>query len=257
MTNFLPSSTIQQTAGDTGVAPGNAPVPASGIGNMQGNPSGSQYQPMGVQPPQPMNGTSTSGASGPAQMSNAQIPVNVQPINLLVAPGLDSLMAQISRGQLSLNQSNYGQPGALAPAIGQGPAQQQTTIVPNPIGFASALSMPLLGPPSLTSVTTSGAGGSIPNGLYFVKVTALLTNAQSVSSNEQSILVAAAGSSTITVTWTPLAGAAGYNIYIGTTSGGENTYVAEATSPVTLTTLPTLGGTPPPAGPTLSVYTGN
>jgi len=142
MTNFLPSSTIQQTAGDTGVAPGNAPVPASGIGNMQGNPSGSQYQPMGVQPPQPMNGTSTSGASAPAQMSNGQIPVHTQPTNAAVAAGLDSLMAQVSRGQLSLNQSNYGQPGALAPPIGQGVAQQQTNIVPIPTGFANVVAIP-------------------------------------------------------------------------------------------------------------------
>lgn len=139
MTNFLPSSTIQQTAGDTGIAPGNAPV-ANAAQIMQGNPSGSQYQPMGVQPPQPMNGTSTSGASAPAQMSNAQIPVHTQPTNTNLAAGTDSLMAMMSRGQLSLNQSNYGQPGALAPNP-NGPAPQGTSCVPIPTGFANLVTI--------------------------------------------------------------------------------------------------------------------
>jgi hypothetical protein len=132
MTNLYPNSSMQNTAGATAAN-------ASGAGG--GNPQESQLQPFGVQPPQPINGISTSGASAPAQMSNGQIPVHTQPTNIAVAAGLDSLMAQMSRGQLSLNQSNYGQPGALCPNP-NGPAPQGAPVVPVVTGFAAAILIP-------------------------------------------------------------------------------------------------------------------
>jgi hypothetical protein len=257
MTVFFPNSSMQNTSTQGGGPgfPGDAPVP-NVAQIMNGNPQGSQDQPYGVYPPQPINGISTSGASAPAQMSNGQIPVNVQPSNANIAAGLDSLMAQMSRGQISLNQSNYGQPGALGPVIGQGPAPQGTNIVPLPTGFANAVLLPTIAPVQ-SPLATAASGGAIANGTYFVKVTAILPAGETATSNEQSIVTTGTSISTITVTWSAIAGATGYRVYFGTTSNIENVYAAEAASPVVFTAIPTLGGTPPPVGLVFPTYTGN
>jgi hypothetical protein len=136
MTIFYPNSSIQNTAGDNPVAPGNAPVPnAAGI--MNGNPAGSQYQPQGVQPPLPMN---TPSAPLTTQIANGQIPLQTQPTNANVAPGLDSLLAQMSRGQVILCDSTYGQ-GSLVQNFPGGGGNTAATIVPIPTGPASGVTI--------------------------------------------------------------------------------------------------------------------
>lgn len=98
MTLQLPNPTIMTE--QTGM-PGAAPVGST----MQGNPTPAQAE-AGYQPPTPMT---SSAQLAHTQIANGQITLNVQPTNVAVTPGGDSLMAMISRGQLSLNQSNYGQ----------------------------------------------------------------------------------------------------------------------------------------------------
>lgn len=136
MTNLLPYSTIQNTAGDGAGAPGAAPLGAT----MQGNPQSSQYTPDGNYLPSNQNAPQQLAAT---QMSSGNISVNSVPINVLSAPGTDSLMAQMSRGQVILKDSTYGMaqftPGNAAPAPGAPTAQPIVT------GPASGLTYPAPG----------------------------------------------------------------------------------------------------------------
>src|ERR1700676_5454915 len=95
MTNLYPNASILNTAGDGAGQPGGAPL---GTGLMQGNPQESQFQPNGVQPPGPENPVQQLLGT---QISNGQMPVHQHPNTVVLAqPGTDSLMAQMSRGQV-------------------------------------------------------------------------------------------------------------------------------------------------------------
>jgi hypothetical protein len=102
MTNLLPYSTIQNTAGEGAGAPGAAPVGAT----MQGNPQSSQFTPSGNYLPGNQNAPQQLTAT---QMSSGNITTNSVPTNVLTAPGTDSLLAQMSRGQVIMGDSTYGQ----------------------------------------------------------------------------------------------------------------------------------------------------
>ena len=114
MTNLYPNSSMQNTAGEGAGQPGAAPVGST----MQGNPASSQYQPSGVQPPQPITSSAQLLAT---QISNGQIPLHTHPTTVAGPPGVDSLLAQLSRGQVIFNQSTYGQSAFIPPNGGAGP----------------------------------------------------------------------------------------------------------------------------------------
>lgn len=101
--------------------------------------------------------------------------------------------------------------------------------------------------PNQAALATAASGGSIANGTYFVKVTALLTSGESAASNEQSITTTGTGISTVTVTWSAVAGATGYKVYFGSAgSGSENVFSAFGlVTTNTFTALPVTSGTPP------------
>jgi hypothetical protein len=81
---------------------------------MQGNPQGSQYQPCGTYPPAPQNpGQQLLGT----QISNGSLPLQTHPNNVAAPPGTASLLAQMSRGQVIMADSTYGQ-GGFIPANG-------------------------------------------------------------------------------------------------------------------------------------------
>src|ERR1700689_1212149 len=117
---------------DTGIGmPGAAPLGTQ----MQGNPNGSSD----AVPEQNLSGNqNTSGQLLATQISNGNISANSVPVNVLSAPGTDSLLAQMSRGQVILKESTYGMaqftPGNAAPAPGAPTAQPVTA------GVASAAS---------------------------------------------------------------------------------------------------------------------
>jgi hypothetical protein len=110
MTNFYPNSSIQNTSAEGGGPgqPGDAPVPGGALAT--GNPQGSQFQPMGVQPPLPLTPVQQLTAT---QISNGQIPAHVHPNTVAAPPGVDSLLAQLARGQVLLCDSTYGQSGFI------------------------------------------------------------------------------------------------------------------------------------------------
>jgi hypothetical protein len=137
MTNFYgPNNPTEVNDG----YPGAAPVPGAGTlmtGNPSGEPSGVTYSLPGNQNcPQQLTAT---------QLSSGNITTNSVPTNVLTAPGTDSLMAQMSRGQVILGDSTYGQ-SQFAPgnASQQNPVNAATT-VPVTARVASTLTYPAAG----------------------------------------------------------------------------------------------------------------
>jgi len=128
MTNFFANANFTNTGGDIAQSAGTAPL---GTGLMQGNPSDTAArQNNGVYPPAPQCGTGAAGVPDTASLiATGGIPVNAQPTNAATAPGTDSILAQIARGQLMLNQSTYGQ-GVTCPAAGGQPVVPAATVQP-------------------------------------------------------------------------------------------------------------------------------
>jgi hypothetical protein len=114
MTNLTPYSTIQNTAGEGAGQPGAAPVGAT----MQGNPQASQFTPNGNYLPSNQNAVQQLTGT---QISAGNINTNSVPTNALTAPGTDSLMAQMSRGQVIMADSTYGQSGFIPQNGGASP----------------------------------------------------------------------------------------------------------------------------------------
>lgn len=139
MTVLFPNGDLASTAADEPVVPGAAP---QGSGAMQGNPAAAQLAPFGVHPPAPQPSPSVGLHY---QQSNGNVPSNAQPTNVPLGAGNDSLLAQLSRGQLILNQSTYGQGGfvpangATGPQSSQGgqPQAQSIPLGTNAINFAT------------------------------------------------------------------------------------------------------------------------
>jgi len=110
---------------------------------MQGNPNGASS----AIPAQDLSGNqNTSGQLLATQISNGNILTNSVPVNVNSAPGTDSLLAQMSRGQVILKDSTYGMaqftPGNAAPAAGAPTVQPVTAGVAS---AASGLTYPALG----------------------------------------------------------------------------------------------------------------
>jgi hypothetical protein len=116
---------------------------------MQGNPQSAQYQESGVQPPVPENPVQQLLGT---QISNGQMPVHQHPNTSVPAmPGTDSLMAQMSRGQVIMADSTYGQGGFIQPNGGSSPqAVQPAQNIVQPVlaRVASGVAVPV--PPIYT-----------------------------------------------------------------------------------------------------------
>lgn len=134
MTNYPASFTPYET--NAGM-PGAAPLGTQ----MQGNPNGA----VGAMPEQNLPGNqNSSDALTATQLASGNISANSVPINVNTAPGTDSLLAQISRGQLSLGGSTTFQSSMLRADGGTAPAGQPS-IVPQPVRTASSLTYPAPG----------------------------------------------------------------------------------------------------------------
>lgn len=144
MTNLYPAGDITQTAGDIPSEPGAAPVGTL----MQGNPQASQYEPGGAHVPGPQN---TSSQLLGTQISTGNIPVHTHPNTVAAPPGVDSLLAQMSRGQVIMADSTYGQSGFI-PANGGASPQgvQPAQNVSQPILARVASGVPIATPPIYT-----------------------------------------------------------------------------------------------------------
>lgn len=133
MTNYPASLTSYETnAGFPGAAP---------LGTqMQGNP-----QTPSNLPAQNLSGNQNSAAQLAAtQFANGNISLNSVPTNVFSAPGTDSLLAQISRGQVILKDSTYGMSQFIPGNAGAGNVNTPTA-QPVTTGVASGLTYPAPG----------------------------------------------------------------------------------------------------------------
>lgn len=116
-------------------------------------------------------------------------------------------------------------------------------VFPCPVVFADA--------PVLNAAVAGPVGPQVAPGTYFFAVTTVTPKGESEGSNEVSIVVpntTGNGVQSVTLSWADVAGAVGYNVYIGSTTGNvyltdgatTNTYVWDGTPPVPV------AGTEPP-----------
>lgn len=104
----------------------------------------------------------------------------------------------------------------------------------------------ILSAPVQTALSTETTGGTLAAKTYYVVVTAVNANGETVASNEEH--QATTGStSTLTVSWGAVQGAASYNIYVGDDGAGSESVVSKANTGTSLTldALPGTDGTPP------------
>jgi hypothetical protein len=100
-----------------------------------------------------------------------------------------------------------------------------------------------LSAPVQANATTAATGGTIADNTYFLKVTAVNANGETIGSNEKSITTSGGGLSTVTAHWAVVTGATGYNVYIGTVSGSENKVASVAGGSTTSLLMTALSGT--------------
>jgi hypothetical protein len=131
-----------------------------------------------------------------------------------------------------------------------------TTRAPQPGDTIICTARKTPGAPTALTITPVGTGGSIPAGTYFYKVTATMTNAETLGSNEVTTGAITGTTNSVVLNWTAPAngGATGYKIYRGTAIGAENKLVGIVTdgtvttftdtnTGVTNATIPSVGVT--------------
>jgi hypothetical protein len=148
---WVPTSTPDSFATSVGM-PGAAPVPGGTLMTGNPNPGGLQDNCLGTEPGTPQNPVQQLTAT---QLSSGLIPTNLQPTTVLQGAGPanqggnaggDSLMAQLSRGQVLLCDSTYGQSGFIPQNGGASPqavapaaniTQPSTARVANVVTYAA------------------------------------------------------------------------------------------------------------------------
>lgn len=113
--------------------------------------------------------------------------------------------------------------GTLIPAATQvATVQADPSAVEAPVTFTTDRSITLAATPGPTNLaaTPSGAGGTIPAGTYYYRVTAVGATGETIASNEVTVTLSGATSS-VALAWTALAGATAYRIYRGTALEAE------------------------------------
>jgi hypothetical protein len=133
MTNFFGAA--NPTEVNDGM-PGAAPSPGAGS-LMQGNPFG---EVSGATIQLPGNQNAVQQLTG-TQISSGNISLNSVPTNVLSAPGTDSLLAQMSRGQVILKDTTYGL-SQFIPANGGASNANIAASTPVVTGPASGLTYP-------------------------------------------------------------------------------------------------------------------
>jgi hypothetical protein len=95
------------------------------------------------------------------------------------------------------------------------------------------LGVKLAAPAGLTA-TGSTTGGTFAAGTYFWVVTAIDANGETTRSSEATVVLTGSTSS-VALSWSPVDGATGYNVYRGTSTTNENHLITSIGSGSTLT----------------------
>jgi hypothetical protein len=116
---------------------------------------------------------------------------------------------------------------------------------------ANALYSSALASPVISTITTATTGGSIAaSTTYYYKVTAVDAQGGETAASTESSKATGSGTATntITVNWSAITGASYYNVYRGTTAGGESAYFTTTSTSYTDTGTAGTAATPPSTG---------
>lgn len=102
--------------------------------------------------------------------------------------------------------------------------------------------------PVQAALATATTGGTITAGTYKYVLTATNANGETLASNEQTITTTGS-TSTVTVTWTAVTGATGYNLYKTAAGGASGTELKYKTVGAVTTDIDTSPGSPAGALP--------
>lgn len=150
-----------------------------------------------------------------------------------------------------------GIPGPSA-AFGSCPDIDFTTRAPQPGDTIVCTARKTPGAPTGLTITPSGTGGALPAGTYFYKVTATMTNGETLGSNEVTSGALTGTTNKVVLNWTAPVnnGATGYKVYRGTSIGAENQLVGIVTDGATTTFTDVGGSTTPATIPSVGVVAG-
>jgi hypothetical protein len=95
------------------------------------------------------------------------------------------------------------------------------------------------------AASAAGSGGTFAANTYYWVITGTTRTGETLISSEVNATLVLDGSASLT--WTALTGATGYNIYRGTSAGGENVLVAQVGTVTSYTDTGTSAGTGAPA----------
>ena len=117
--------------------------------------------------------------------------------------------------------------GGLAYNSGLTPQQQFTNAL---LYHFTDGNSPVVSTPSVSVGPVSQSGtGALGNATYYYTVTSITASGESLSSNE--VVATTAGElNHVNLTWNPVSGATGYQVYRGTSAGAENILIATITS---------------------------
>lgn len=174
----------------------------------------------------------------------------------------DNLVANV---QETLNRADLASaiPGFVALVEGEVNADDRFRILPSLVR-ATAVILPVLSPPAISSIAASTTGGTLAAGTYFYVATWMNANGETLASNELSVTTTGSTSSVSFNLTAPPAGTASGRVYRGTQAGQENQFyaigsTASGTSPGVVTTFTDTGaaataGSPPTTVPAIASF---
>ena len=150
-----------------------------------------------------------------------------------------------------------GVPGPSA-ALGSCPDVDFTTRAPQPGDTLVCTARKTPGVPTALTIQTFGTGGALDDGPYFYKVTATMTNGETLGSNEVTSGVMTGTTNRVVLNWTKPAnnGATGYKVYRGDAIGAENVLVGIVVGGDTTTFTDVGGATTPGEIPSEGIVAG-
>lgn len=150
--------------------------------------------------------------------------------------------------------------GVMGPsaALGTCPEVDFTTRAPQPGDTLTCTARLTPGAPTSLTIIPLGTGGALHAGPFFYKVTATMTSAETLGSNEVTTGTMTGTTNSVVLNWTAPAngGASGYKVYRGTAIGAENVLVGIVTDGGTTTFTDVGAGTTPATIPSTGVVAG-
>lgn len=143
-------------------------------------------------------------------------------------------------------------------ALFSSPDVDFSTRAPQPGDVLTCTARKTPGAPTALTITPLGTGGALGPGPFYYKVTAILSNAETLGGNEVTTGVMTGTTNSVVLNWTAPAngGASGYKIYRGTSIGQQNVLVGIVMDGTTTTFTDVGAGTTPATIPTTGVVAG-